>query len=146
MATLERIVRPVSSAPFSPAMPPQPTPVGGESDPVIIGGDGNLTPIQLHHTVTVTINEYEESYETKRKVDTTVLDLSALAADCDGFSGAEIEQAIVSALYAAHAARGAVTQEALLAELRNTRPLSVLMAEKVGDLREWAAGRTVPAD
>jgi AAA+ superfamily predicted ATPase len=83
---------------------------------------------------------------TKRKVDTTVLDLSALAAACDGFSGAEIEQAIVSALYAAHAARGAVTQEALLAELHNTRPLSVLMAEKVGDLREWAAGRTVPAD
>ena len=82
----------------------------------------------------------------KRKVDMTALDLPALSAACDGFSGAEIEQAIVSALYAARAVHGAVTQEELLTELRNTRPLSVLMAEKVTGLREWAAGRTVPAD
>jgi hypothetical protein len=82
----------------------------------------------------------------KRKVDTTVLDLTALAAASDGFSGAEIEQAIVSALYAARAAHAAVTQEELLAELHNTRPLSVLMAEKVDGLREWARDRTVSAD
>jgi len=82
----------------------------------------------------------------KRKVNTTALDLPALATACDGFSCAEIEQAIVSALYAARAAHCAVTQEELLAELHNTRPLSVLMAEKVDGLREWAAGRTVPAD
>jgi len=82
----------------------------------------------------------------KRKVDTSALDLPALAAACDGFSGAEIEQAIVSALYAARAARGAVTQEELLSELHGTRPLSVLMAEKVQGLRDWAAGRTVPVD
>ena len=83
---------------------------------------------------------------TKRKVDPTTLDLPGLAKASEGFSGAEIEQAIVSALYAARAAHGAVTQEELLAELHNTRPLSVLMAEKVDGLREWAAGRTVPAD
>jgi len=82
----------------------------------------------------------------RRKVDTATLDLTALAKACAGFSGAEIEQAIVSALYAARAAHGAVTQEELLAELHNTRPLSVLMAEQVNGLREWAAGRTVPAD
>jgi hypothetical protein len=82
----------------------------------------------------------------RRKVDMTLLDLSALAAACDGFSGAEIEQAVVSALYAARAARGAVTQDELLAELRNTKPLSVLMAEKVEGLRAWARGRTVPVD
>ncbi len=82
----------------------------------------------------------------KRKVDMATLDLPALADACDGFSGAEIEQAIVSALYAARAAHGAVTQEELLAELHNTRPLSVLMSEKINGLREWAAGRTVPAD
>jgi SpoVK/Ycf46/Vps4 family AAA+-type ATPase len=82
----------------------------------------------------------------KRKVDTTALDLAALAAASGGFSGAEIEQAIVSALYAARAAHAAVTQDELLAELHNTRPLSVLMAEKVEGLRTWAAGRTVPAD
>ncbi len=82
----------------------------------------------------------------KRKVDTTALDLSALAAACDGFSGAEIEQAIVSSLYTARAAHGAVTQEEMLAELRNTRPLSALMSEKVEGLREWARDRTMPAD
>ena len=83
---------------------------------------------------------------TKRKVDTTALDLPALAAACDGFSGAEIEQAIISALYAARAVHGAVTQDELLAELHNTRPLSVLMSEKVDELREWARDRTVSAD
>ena len=82
----------------------------------------------------------------RRKVDATVMDLPALAAACDGFSGAEIEQAIVSSLYAARAARRALTQEDLLAELHNTRPLSVLMAEQVQALREWARDRTVPAD
>ncbi|HTA66529.1 MAG TPA: AAA family ATPase, partial [Xanthomonadaceae bacterium] len=83
---------------------------------------------------------------TKRKVDMAALDLPTLAAACDGFSGAEIEQAIVSALYAARAAHGPLTQDELLAELHNTKPLSVLMAEQVQGLREWAAGRTVAAD
>lgn len=82
----------------------------------------------------------------RRKVDASALDLPALAAACAGFSGAEIEQAIVSSLYAARAARHPLTQDDLLAELRNTRPLSVLMAEQVQALREWARERTVPAD
>jgi hypothetical protein len=34
----------------------------------------------------------------------------------------------------------------LLGEIRGTRPLSVLMAEQVESLREWAKSRTVPAD
>ena len=73
-------------------------------------------------------------------------DVSRLAGKSEGFSGAEIEQAIVSALFAARAARRALTQDDLLTELRNTRPLSVLMAEQVQGLREWAQGRTVSAD
>ena len=63
-----------------------------------------------------------------------------------GFSGAEIEQAIVSALYAAHADKLIVDEARLLGEIRGTRPLSVLMAEQVEALREWAKSRTVPAD
>ena len=82
----------------------------------------------------------------KRKVDTSAMDLSALAVASDGFSGAEIEQAIVSSLFAARAAHRPLAQEDLLNELHSTRPLSVLMAEKVQALREWAQGRTVPAD
>lgn len=64
----------------------------------------------------------------------------------EGFSGSEIEQAIVSAMYTAHAQGRDVSQADLLAEIQQTRPLSIVMAEKVGEIREWAAGRTVPAD
>ncbi len=72
--------------------------------------------------------------------------LPALAAAADGFSGAEIEQAIVSGLYAAHAEQRPLDTDLLMAEIRGTRPLSVLMAEQVQALRAWALQRTVPAD
>jgi len=81
----------------------------------------------------------------KRKVDRGGLSLDALAAASEGFSGAEIEQAIVSALYAAYAGKRPLDQDCLLSELHNTRPLSVLMAEQVQALRGWARNRTVPA-
>lgn len=74
------------------------------------------------------------------------IDLSALAAAAEGFSGAEIEQAVVSALYAAHASQAGIDTHALMQALRDTRPLSVLMAEQVQALRAWALPRTVPAD
>ncbi len=73
-------------------------------------------------------------------------DLAALAAASAGFSGAEIEQAIVSSLYAAHGEGAALDQRHLLEEIAHTRPLSVVMAEKIGALRAWAAERTVPVD
>ncbi|WP_242112785.1 AAA family ATPase [Luteimonas aquatica] len=73
-------------------------------------------------------------------------DLPALAQAAEGFSGAEIEQAIVAALYAAHAASAPLSEFQLRAELKQARPLSVLMAEQVRALREWARERTVPAD
>jgi SpoVK/Ycf46/Vps4 family AAA+-type ATPase len=82
----------------------------------------------------------------KRKVEWSGFSLDALAEASDGFSGAEIEQAIVSALYAAHAEKVPVDEKRLIGELHNTRPLSVLMAEQVNGLREWARNRTVPAD
>jgi hypothetical protein len=82
----------------------------------------------------------------KRQARVADFDLDALAAASEGFSGAEIEQAVVSALYAAHAAGTPLGPPHVLAELRNTRPLSVLMAEQVQGLREWASTRTVPAD
>jgi hypothetical protein len=82
----------------------------------------------------------------KRKLDPGLFELPALAAASEGFSGAEIEQAIVSALFGAHAAHAPLSDFALRSELRQTRPLSVLMAEQVEALREWARGRTVPAD
>ncbi len=80
----------------------------------------------------------------KRKVED--FDLEALAAASAGFSGAEIEQAVVAAMYAAFAAKRELTCPDLLKELAATRPLSVVMAEKVKALRAWAQGRCVSAD
>ncbi|HEY5810568.1 MAG TPA: hypothetical protein VIT67_21545, partial [Povalibacter sp.] len=72
--------------------------------------------------------------------------IAALARACEGFSGAEIEQAVVSALYVAHAANTAVNASHVLNEIRSTRPLSVVLGERIADLRAWAKERTVPAD
>jgi hypothetical protein len=72
--------------------------------------------------------------------------LGTLARECEGFSGAEIEQAIVAALYSAHAKHIAPDAQLLSAEIAATRPLAVVMAESVAALRAWAKDRTVPAD
>ncbi len=73
-------------------------------------------------------------------------DLGTIAAAMDGFSGAEIEQAVVSALYAAHANKVPLEISHILSEIQKTQPLSVVMSEKIGALRHWAAGRTVACD
>jgi SpoVK/Ycf46/Vps4 family AAA+-type ATPase len=73
-------------------------------------------------------------------------DLQALVARSEGFSGAEIEQAVVSALYTAHANHQPADARLFAQELAATRPLSVVMAERLAELRHWATDRTVPAD
>ena len=82
----------------------------------------------------------------KREIDKSRLDLARLAQVSDGFSGSEIEQLVVAAIYRAHAGDGEVSMEILTDEARNTRPLSVLMAEKISALRQWAQGRTVSVE
>ena len=82
----------------------------------------------------------------KRNLDPRQFDLESLTASTQGFSGSEIEQAIVSAMYTAHAQGRQVSQEDLQREINQTRPLSVVMAEKVEETRAWAASRTVPCD
>jgi hypothetical protein len=52
----------------------------------------------------------------------------------------------VAALYASHAVGQDLETKHVLAEFKRTRPLSVIMAEKLSALRRWAAERTVPAD
>ena len=81
-----------------------------------------------------------------REIDATGFDLPGLVAATDGFSGAEIEQGVVSALYTAYATGQRLQSDQLLAEFDRTRPLSVVMAEPVAALRDWARTRTVPAD
>ncbi len=82
----------------------------------------------------------------KRGINSGQFDLDTLAQATDGFSGAEIEQAIVSGLYSTAGGSGTLTNEILLNEIKATKPLSVLMAEQVADLRAWAQDRTVPAN
>jgi ATP-dependent 26S proteasome regulatory subunit len=79
----------------------------------------------------------------KRGFDPGKFDLDELSKETNGFAGAEIEQAIVSGLYSMVGGSGNLTNEILITEIRATRPLSVLMAENVAALREWAQGRTV---
>ncbi|HEU4627760.1 MAG TPA: AAA family ATPase [Steroidobacteraceae bacterium] len=82
----------------------------------------------------------------KRGVTLTPEELGALAAHSEGFSGAELEQGIVAALYTAHSTKQPMCAALILHELRATQPLSVVMAEQVNGLRAWARDRTVPAD
>jgi SpoVK/Ycf46/Vps4 family AAA+-type ATPase len=82
----------------------------------------------------------------KRNLAPSGFDLKLLADSSKGFSGAEIEQAIVSSIYSAHAQDTAADTELLLKEIKQTKPLSVVMAEQIGQLRLWAADRTVSAD
>jgi SpoVK/Ycf46/Vps4 family AAA+-type ATPase len=82
----------------------------------------------------------------RRDQDPARFDIDAIVAASDGFSGSEVEQAIVAALYAAHAQGKILATEHVLEELSQTRPLSVVMHERIAELRQWAAGRTVPCD
>jgi SpoVK/Ycf46/Vps4 family AAA+-type ATPase len=81
----------------------------------------------------------------KRGRDAAAFDLQKLATASGGFSGAEIEQAIVSGLYTAFAAKQQLSTQILLDELKNTQPLSATRAEDVAAIRDWARTRAVPA-
>ena len=79
----------------------------------------------------------------KRGLDPAAFDLPALAAVSEGFSGAEIEQAVLSAMYSASGSGEKTAQKHVLEQLRLTRPLSVLRAEDVNALRAWAKERSI---
>ncbi|MBW4537887.1 MAG: AAA family ATPase [Myxacorys chilensis ATA2-1-KO14] len=81
----------------------------------------------------------------KRRRDITRFDLDQLANVCDGFSGAEIEQALVAAMYDAFAQDREFTQLDIIAACRATMPLSKTMTEQVTALRDWARQRARPA-
>lgn len=79
-----------------------------------------------------------------RRQDPAAVDLAAVAAATDGFSGAELEQVVVGALLdSLHRGEPAGTQ-AFLAESAATVALSTTRAEDIARLRETARGRFVP--
>ncbi len=81
----------------------------------------------------------------KRKRDITRFDLDQLAKIADGFSGAEIEQALIAAMYDAFAQDREFTQLDIIAAIKATLPLSRTMTEQVTALRDWARQRARPA-
>ncbi|WP_425443596.1 AAA family ATPase [Stenomitos frigidus] len=81
----------------------------------------------------------------KRRREIARFDLDQLANVCDGFSGAEIEQALVAAMYEAFAQDREFTQLDIIAAIKSTLPLSKTMTEQVTALRDWARQRARPA-
>jgi SpoVK/Ycf46/Vps4 family AAA+-type ATPase len=82
----------------------------------------------------------------KRNRDPLRFDLVKLAEASDGYSGAEIEQAVISALHEAYSAKKELATAKIVRALKNSPPLSVTMAERIAALRRWAQGRCVPAE
>ncbi len=81
----------------------------------------------------------------KRHRDPAHYDLDALARASEGFSGAEIEQAVVSALYDAFAEGKELSQPHLEGAIASSCPLSSTMREEISRLRDWSRTRTRPA-
>ncbi len=71
--------------------------------------------------------------------------LETLADETEGYSGAEIEQAVVVGLFDAFADRRPLTLADLQRAVTNMVPLSVTQAEQIAAIREWAALRAVAA-
>ena len=81
----------------------------------------------------------------RRKQDPDAFDLELLGHSTKGFSGAEIEQVVSSALYEAFSEQRPLTQRDLLAAITRTVPLSVTMEEEIKRIEAWAFKRAVRA-
>jgi len=81
----------------------------------------------------------------KRKRDPKAHDLDLLAKESEGFSGSEIEEAIISAMHDSFAEKRELETRDILSALRGTVPLSVTMKEKISFFRQWMQMRARPA-
>lgn len=68
-----------------------------------------------------------------------------LARISEGFSGAEIEQAVISGLFEAYSEHRSLRLSDIEEAIQNTIPLSVTQAEQIRAIREWANVRAVAA-
>jgi SpoVK/Ycf46/Vps4 family AAA+-type ATPase len=82
---------------------------------------------------------------TRRKRNSAEFDLDRVSTTARGFSGAEIESVVQTALYAAYSQKQQLTTQHLLDAIRATVPLSMTRAEEIAALREWASQRAVAA-
>jgi SpoVK/Ycf46/Vps4 family AAA+-type ATPase len=81
----------------------------------------------------------------KRKRTPADFNLDQIASAARGFSGAEIESVVQTALYAAYTHKQQLASDHLLEAIQGTVPLSTTRAEEIETLRDWAEKRAVPA-
>ena len=81
----------------------------------------------------------------RHKQNAANFDLDRLASVAQGYSGAEIDAAVQTAMYASFSSKKPVTTEDLIQAIRSTVPLSATRAEEIQALRQWAQQRAVPA-
>jgi SpoVK/Ycf46/Vps4 family AAA+-type ATPase len=77
----------------------------------------------------------------KRGREPEAFDLAAIAAGCEGYSGAELEQVVVGALHRAYALGREVETQDLRRLAQDLVPLYRTYEEQIKALREWARGR-----
>jgi len=81
----------------------------------------------------------------KRKREPERFDLEALAQVTDGYTGADIEQVVITALKLAFHAGSELTTKHLLAAVPDVRPLSQTDPERVAAITEWLERHTTRA-
>ena len=85
--------------------------------------------------------EILEIHMAARQRDPHGYDLTQIVEETERFSGAELEQLIVSGLYTAFADERPLAFEDLLEAAQETVPLAVTMDDHIKSLREWARPR-----
>jgi SpoVK/Ycf46/Vps4 family AAA+-type ATPase len=81
----------------------------------------------------------------KRRRDPGDFDLAQMAKASEGFSGSEIEQAVIAAMYDAFTGDREFETKDVVRALRETVPLSETLEEQIKELRDWAKTRARPA-
>lgn len=82
----------------------------------------------------------------KREILLDNADITHIAEITEGFTGAEIEQAIVSAIYAAQAKKQKPSLAFIQSAINSTVPISITHQESIAALRYWAQNRAVVAN
>jgi hypothetical protein len=81
-----------------------------------------------------------------RDADKLGIDMPAVAAACDQFTGAEIAAIVPDAMFAGFADNGReITTEDLLRAAATVAPLSKTAGDKIAEMRKWADGKARPA-
>ncbi len=81
----------------------------------------------------------------KKKRDPGQFDLDRIVDATTDYSGAELEQAVIAALYDAFDTGSDLSSEGLLTTLKDIVPLAITMREQIEAMREWARTRARPA-